>query len=122
MHLESKKLLALVIAVVIALLPFRFAHAASGGNLALDQSNAAHGGPVCDRGADMHSSHQGTGHAHDGASIDDCCGDQCAGAQVLVPSSLDLHFSPSRDFNHPWIERLPEVLAFIKFRPPIFFS
>lgn len=123
MDLKSNKSLAILVAVAIVLLPFRFGHAmAENDSAGVNQSIMVHVGQICDHGASSHYSHQYAEHAPDATSFDECCGDQCAGAQGLVSSSLDFKFPVTQQFNPLWLKPMPEILVFVKYRPPIFLS
>ncbi len=123
MDLKSNKSLAFLVAVAIVLLPFRFGHAmAETDSAGSDQSIIVHLGQDCTHGAISHHPHHCAEHAPDANSFDECCGDQCAGTQVLISSSFDFKFPVTQQFNPLWLKPMPEILAFVKYRPPIFLS
>ncbi len=122
MNLYCKRVLALFVAVVIAMLPFRFGHAVDGSDMPLKHPCAKRAGSICDHGHDTHARDPCAEFAHDEASSNDCCEDQCSGGQVLVSTTIDLRLSPSRGFKHLRFTRVPEVPAFAKYRPPTFIS
>lgn len=122
MRIKPKKLLAFFMAAVIVLLPFRFGHAFVQGEHKLDHAMIGHGIQECDHSDNSHASLHCSYQDHDAVALDECCGDQCSGAQVLNTRSLGLHFSSSQDFNHPCFKSMPEVFVFFRFRPPIAIS
>ena len=123
MQLNSRKSLALLVALVIALLPFRFGHAMDGGKASLSHSLSSHS-DVSDCGhiGQTDLSHDCGEHSPDENSFDDCCGDHCPGTQFFVASGFDLQFSASQPFHLILLQRLPESLAVAEYRPPITIS
>jgi len=110
-----------MIVLAIALLPFRFGHAAGvDGDLASGESLSSHlGMHDCDHAGSTNTFHGCGSHSADGSSSDDCCGDQCSSAQIFLPSAFNLHFTPSHSFDLVLSHRLPEPIASAEHRPPI---
>lgn len=123
MQLNSRKLLALLIVMVIALLPFQFGHAMDGGKASSSHSLSSHSDVSdCSHTGHIDLSHDCGEHSPDETSIDDCCGDHCPGTQFFVASVFNLQFSASQPFHLFLLQRLPESLAVAEYRPPITIS
>jgi hypothetical protein len=121
MHGNPKNILVLMIVLAIALLPFRFGHAAGvDGDMASGESLSSHlDTHGCDHVGSTHTSHSCDDYSAEGSSLDDCCGDHCSSAQIFLPSAFNLHFTPSHGFDLAWSLWLPEPLASAEHRPPI---
>lgn len=119
MHLNSKKVLALLVALAIALLPFRFGHAAEGDAVAADPAYMSHMdmGDCGDSG--KRSMSHGCCEQSTWGGIGDCCGDQCSGVQFFMASAFELNFPTSRILRPALSRLLPEPLVSVEFRPPI---
>jgi len=121
MHENSKNSLVFLIVLAIALLPFRWGHEAGidahtvAGESNLDHS-VTHAG---DSDTNTHNTNSCDEVSPDHASVDDCCGDQCSTAQILLPSACNLHFSPSHSYDLVWSQWLPEAIVSAELRPPI---
>ena len=120
MHLNSKKVLSLLAALAIALLPFRFGHAAEGDAVAADPAYMSHMDMSdCGDSGKKSMSHGCCEQSAWGISIGDCCGDQCSGVQFFMASAFELNFPTSRIFRPALSRLLPEPLVSVEFRPPI---
>ena len=121
MYKNFSKIMVLMIALAIALLPLRFGHAAE-----VD---------VRATGGELNSSHLHT-HGHDPdenrhtpdshneyspveSVVDDCCGDQCSGAQILITSAFNFYSTFLPRYDLAWSQHLPDPIASAKYRPPI---
>lgn len=114
----------LLIAFAIALLPLRFGHAVGvDAHTSAEEPNSSQ---LHKHGHDLDEPKHASGSYNDylpGESfVDDCCGDQCSGAQILVTSAFNLHITPSHSYDLAWSQWLPEQIASAKYRPPIKFS
>lgn len=124
MHGNSKNIVVLLIVLAIALLPIRFGHAVG------DDAHAVAGELVsshpgmhgCDLDKNTHASNSCDDYSPDGSFVDDCCGDQCSSAQILLSSAYNQHFTPSHRFDLAWSQWLPEPIVSAEFRPPIHLS
>lgn len=122
MRLDLRTTLGLLVALSIALLPFRFGHAVGGAELLSAQPVMDHADTNgCDYG-NTDPTYGCSGHTHDGSAIDDCCGDHCSSTVFFIAAILDLNLSPSREFARPVFWRLPAPVRFAAFRPPIAIS
>lgn len=120
MYLDSNKILALLVALAIALLPFRFGHAAEGDAVAADPAYMSHMDMSdCGDNGKKSMSDGCCEQSTWGISIDDCCGDQCSGVQFFMASTFELNFPTSRIFRPALSRLLPEPLVSVEFRPPI---
>jgi len=120
MHLDSKKILALLMVLAIALLPLRFGHAAEDDAVAADPSYMSHmDRGDCGDGGQEGWSHDCCEHSTWGISVGDCCGDPCSGVQFFMASAFELNFPTSRIFRTALLRFLPEPLVSVEFRPPI---
>ena len=120
MQLDSRKLLALLIILTIALLPFRFGHTmdddkASFANSFSNHSHVSEGG----HSNQTDLSNDCGDHSPDETSSDDCCSDHCSSTYFFVGSVFDLLFSAFQTFHPVFSQRFPESLVVAKFRPPI---
>jgi len=121
MHNNSKKFMVLLIALAIALLPIRFGHAVGvDAHIAAGVPNSSHHDMHdCNLDENRHASDSCDGYSPDGSLVDDCCGDQCSGAQLILTSVFNLHFTPSHSYDMAWSQWLPEPIISAEFRPPI---
>jgi len=118
--LNSKKIMALLVAMAIALWPFRFGHVAEGDAVAADPAYMSHMDMSdCGDSGRKSMSHGCCEQSTWGISIDYCCGDQCTGVQFFMASAFELNLSTSRIFQSALSRLLPETLVSVEFRPPI---
>jgi len=125
MQSDSRKFLALLIVLVIALLPFRLGHAMNGDEASSGHSHSLSGHPDmsdCGHGGQINHSHDCGQHSPGETFLDDCCSDQCSSTYLLVASVLDLPISTIQSLHPVFFQRLPESLAVAEFRPPISIS
>ena len=116
-----KNILVLLIVLAVALLPFRFGYAAGvDAAVASGEPLSSHlGMHDCDHAGSTYTPHGCGSNSPDGSSSDDCCGDQCSSAQILLSGAFNLRFTSSHSFDLLWLHRLPEPLASAEHRPPI---
>ena len=124
MQLDSRKLLALLIVLVIALLPFRFGHAMNGDEASLGHLLSGHPDMSdCGHSGQTDHSHDCGQHSPDQSSFDDCCGDHCSSTYFFFMASVfHLPFSTFQSLHPVFFQRLPESLAVAEYRPPITIS
>ena len=123
MQLNSRKLVALLIVLAIALLPFRFGHAVDGGKASVSHSHSGHSAMSdCDHSGPTDLSHDHGEHSPDETSADDCCGEHCSSSHFFVASIFVLHFSASQSFHPVFLQRFPEFMIVAEYRPPITIS
>ena len=118
---NSNNLLVFLIVLAIALLPIRFGHAVSMDSHAKsgEHSSSHLGMHGCDLDENTHTASGCDDYSSDRSLSDDCCGDQCSTAQILLPSTFNLHFAPSNSYDLVWSQWLPETIVAIDYRPPI---
>jgi hypothetical protein len=120
MQLDSRRSLALLIILLIALLPFRFGHAMNADESSLVHSFSGHPDMSdCGHSGQTEHSHDCGQHSPDETSFDDCCGDHCSSTHVFVASVFHLPFSTFQSLHPVFFQRLPESLAVAEYRPPI---
>jgi hypothetical protein len=126
MQEKSKQFLVMLLALTVLLLPIHFVWAVG-----------AHGAGVSGEIIANHSGMTGCGHDQTGnlqdasdcrdnsscaTSVDDCCGGNCSGAQMFLPTAFESHFTYATGFDLVWSQQLPDPIASAEFRPPIVIS
>jgi hypothetical protein len=121
MREKFRKLLLLLIVSAISLLPIHFAQAAGRHGVALFGDTVTHdaGMACCDPIKSPDNAIGCANHPSAATSVDDCCGDNCAGAQMLFTQGFSFHFVTATGFELLWSQQLPDPIASAEYRPPI---
>jgi len=121
MREKFRKLLLLLVASAVSVLPIHFAQAAGTHGVTLFGDAVTHDAGIgdCDHNKSPNNAVGCDNHPSAATSTDDCCGDNCAGAQMLFTQSFSFQFVTTTDFELVWSQQLPDPIASAEYRPPI---
>ena len=124
MREKFNKFLLLLIVSAISLLPLRFAQTAAAQAASPTSDTVAHhiGMAGCESAKSPHAANGCDTYKGAASSMDDCCGDNCAGAQMLLTQGFDFFFISASMFNPVQSQQLPDPIASAEHRPPIVIS
>lgn len=124
MREKSNKFLTVLIALALSVLPMHFTQAAvacgsgSFGEIVVHNSGMS----GCAHAGASHGIEVDDNYPSCDNSADNCCGDNCSGAQMVLTQHFSFQLLPATDFEMIWTQRLPDSLSSTEYRPPIALS
>ncbi|MCB1862463.1 MAG: hypothetical protein KDI47_12160 [Gammaproteobacteria bacterium] len=124
MREKADKLLAVVIVLALLALPMRFVQAAvmhgSGSFTEIVAQDSGMGG--CAHAGASHQTLSCDRHSSSGDALENCCGENCTGAQMALNQHFDSLFVPATVFDRFYAQQSPDFVSSAKYRPPIAIS